>query len=70
MKTNMVCIAAIFVIAVVVLVIAIRKLILFITEKIYQHIRAALLKDIMRKLKICIGRQEGGGTITAHIYRQ
>ena len=33
MKTNMVCIAAIFVIAAVVLVIAIRKLILFITEK-------------------------------------
>ena len=45
MKTNMVCIAAIFVIAAVVLVIAIRKLILFITEKKYiSIIRASLIE--------------------------
>lgn len=44
MKTNMVCIAAIFVIAAVVLVIAIRKLILFITEKNISAYQSSLIE--------------------------
>ena len=70
MKINILGIIAAVILLVLFMVIIIRKLIVFVTEKIYLHIRAALSKDIMRKLKICIVRQEGGGTITAHIYRR